>query len=121
MTPIIDIADLNTLQIDQLGRGAFLKFFSIKPTTGETELFTLRGGWCVWRKDRKENEPVNSLTVLISKKAAVDIEKLRENAVLELNRFEGAQRVRYSVVAVTETQDLSSGWVLHLEPLNRVI
>jgi hypothetical protein len=116
--PILTNRDLDNLRIALVGRGAVLTLFKVTPTAGETELTSLTRGWCPWRRYRGFG-PSGSVTVIISKQSSVDVEQLRENAVMEV--WSSGRTRRYAVAEITETQDLNSGWVLHGEPIKGAV
>ncbi|HKX32095.1 MAG TPA: hypothetical protein VJ302_30695 [Blastocatellia bacterium] len=113
--PILTARDLDAIRALALGSDASLTFYSVTPSEGGTQLFSLARGWTVSRKKRG-NDPSGSMTLIVSREAGIDVEQLRENAVVDLTRRGETQR--YRVAEVTETQDLNSGWVLHVEPIS---
>jgi hypothetical protein len=117
--PILNMRDLDDLRVALLGRGAVLTFFSVTPLSGEAEIVSLTKGWCPWRRVRGGFDPSGTVTVVVSKQAKIDVEQIRENAVMEITNK--GQTRRYQVFEVTETQDLNSGWVLHGGPIKGTV
>ena len=115
-SPILTARDMDSMRAVMFG-SATLTFYSVTPSAGESELFSLSKGWMVGRK-KQGSEPSGSMTLIVSREMDLDVDQLRENALVDLEKR--GETKRYRVVEVTETQDLNSGWVLHVEPISTV-
>lgn len=112
---------LNQMRTTLYGRNASLTFYTVTPAAGETALGSpILRDWYAQRKSRKgEHGLSGALTIWLAGAAPVDIDDIRDNAVvsIEINK----QTRRYRVKEITEMQQIGSGWVLHCEPLSNTV
>lgn len=122
LNQVFTTEDLDELRRDLLGASATVTFYSVTPLTGKTEIKQLSSGWHLSRKLRQPNRDVDgTITLILSSGVDLNINEIREQAVIELklNRTEPARE--YRIAEVTETQQIGGGYVLHCEPVSNTI
>lgn len=119
MTLLFTKADLDALRRDLYGADAEIAFYRVTPGEGETSIGRLSDGWHAHRMPRalrlSSGFPVGSVILNLAADLSVNVEDLRENAVVEIVAA-GPTR-RYKVIELTETQQLGGGWVIVMDPL----
>lgn len=118
LNQVFTTEDLDELRRDLLGASATVTFYSVSPLAGKTEIKQLSSGWHLSRKLRQPNRDVDgAITLILSSGIDLNINEIREQAVIELklNRTEPARE--YRITEVTETQQIGGGYVLHCEPV----
>lgn len=119
MRPLLRASVLDKMRRTLYGSEATLKLYSVTPLAGETLLATLRSGFYVQRKKQLTNGVDNAVVILLASTADISIADLRDNAIAKVTL--GDLTRSYKVIALTETQQVGGGWVLHCEPASNTV
>lgn len=122
LNQMFSAGDLDEIRRDLLGASATATFSSVSPSAGETEIKQITSGWHIARKLRQPNRDTpGSVTLILSPDVDLDIEDIREQAVVRIDLYRGAVPKTYKVIEVTSTQQLGGGWVVHCEPIDQTV
>ena len=115
-------ADMDELRCDLLGASATATFYSVTPSEGEVEIKQLFSGWHLGRKLRQPNRDVSgAVTMYLAGDVALDVESVREQAVVKLKLDRNDIERVYKIAEITPTQQIGGGYVLHCEPVDNTI
>lgn len=114
MKPLLSKSRLDKMRRALYGRNVEAVFYSLTPAEGETEIGRITQGIFPIREKAKEDRS-GTVRLLLSADSGIEREDLRIGAEVALTV--GGQTTRYSILDLQSMQQLGSGYVLKLDPL----
>lgn len=122
LNQVFTSGDLDELRRDLLPASASATFYGVNPLEGEVEIQRVERGWHIGRKLRQPNRDVSgAVTLYLSPDIDLNIDDIREQAIVKIDLVRGGQTRTYKVAEVTSTQQIGGGWVVHCEPVDQTV
>lgn len=122
LNQIFSSDDLDQLRRDLMPATTTATFYGVNPTDGEVEIKRVERGWHIGRKLRQPNRDVSgAVTLYLAADVDLDIEDIREQAIVKIDLERNGPTRTYKIVEVTSTQQIGGGWVLHCEPVDQTV
>ncbi len=115
MLPLLDKSTLDEINRTLYPRGVTATFYKVTPAAGEVEIGSITSGFQVDRERKAAGKDGAGVAMRLSAEANIDASTLKIGAEVALT-INGQTR-RYSIDELLPMQQLGSGYILRLSPL----